>query len=64
LQLFLGDTMQRKVKDSLKNKGLKNAPYDKMDIKQGNSSDQFAPCHDQGSAPKVKHDHKIVKDEK
>lgn len=56
--------MQRKVKDSLKNKGLKNAPYDKMEIKQGNSSDEFAPCHDQGSAPKVKHDHKIVKDEK
>ena len=54
--------MARKIKGGLKNKGLRNAPYSKME-KQKNESSEYAKC-DQGegktSAPKVKSDHKVV----
>jgi len=52
---------KRKIKGGLKSKGLRNAPYDKMQ-KQDNSSAEYAK-HEQmhgGSAKKVKSDHKVV----
>jgi len=51
--------MAKKVKDGLKNKGLRNAKWDKME-KQGNESDSYAPCHTDGSGKKVKSNHKVV----
>lgn len=52
---------KRKIKGGLKSKGLRNAPYDKME-KQDNKSSEYAK-HEQmhrGSAKKVKHSHKVV----
>ena len=47
----------KKIKGGLKNKGMKNAPWDKLQ-KQSNESAEKAP-HDQmngGSAKKIKKD--------
>lgn len=52
----------RKIKEGLKSKGLRNAPYEKMQA-QSNESDKYAKCGQcwgQTSAPKVKHDHKVA----
>ena len=55
---------ERKVKGGLKHKGLRNAPYEKME-KSSNESDEFAPCDaasGKESAKKISHGHKTVKD--
>ena len=51
--------MEKKIKEGLKNKGLRNAKWDKFQ-KQNNESEKFAPFHDQGQGKKVKSDHKVV----
>jgi hypothetical protein len=54
----------RKVKGGLKHKGLRNAPYEKME-KSSNESDAHAPCDaaaGKESAKKISHGHKTVKD--
>lgn len=53
---------KRKIKGGLKSKGLRNAPYDKMDA-QENESSKYAPCEQakgKSGAKKVKHSHKVV----
>ena len=51
--------MAKKIEEGLKNKGLRNAKWDKME-KQKNESDKFAPFHDQGKGKKVQSNHKVV----
>lgn len=55
---------ERKVKGGLKHKGLRNAPYEKME-KSSNESDEYAKCEQAAgktSAKKISHGHKTVKD--
>lgn len=54
--------MKRKIKGGLKNKGLRNAPYSKLE-KQHNESSEYAKCEQaegKTSASKISSDHKVV----
>ena len=48
---------ERKLPNGIKNKGYRNAPYEKMPDKAGNGSEKYAPCHSDGAGKKVPSEH-------
>lgn len=50
--------VQRRVKGGLKNKGLRNAPYERQEeMLNMNESAKMAPCHADGSGKKISKEH-------
>ena len=50
--------MARKIKGGLKNKGLRNAPYERQaEMENMNESAKMAPCHADGPGKKISKGH-------